>query len=175
MNRNNGVTNNGVTRDFLAQKYNVSTRTINEWARAIDGAKNPKTGLYNLDAFELFTANRASCSKSFQDLQAEKIKAEIRKLSVESDSREFDLAIKRGEFVPLEEAIADLTTALTICRSRFLAMPSKLATSLGGLNNPKEISAILEEEIHQNLQAIAENLAKYEAKKNPPLETDSHP
>lgn len=160
---------NEATRQQLAELFGVAPRTINEWSLMIGPEAKNKRGLYNVDVFQKFAANRASCSKDLKTLQAEKIQAETEKLKIETETKSFSLSIKRGEFIPLDQALNDLNSALLVCRARFLAMPTKMATVLHQ-KEPKEIAAILEDEIYQNLAAIAETLAEYGQKKITPTE-----
>lgn len=158
---------NGVTRSFLATKYNVSTRTINEWAREIPDAKNKQTGLYDLAKFEEFTANRNSLDKTFQQLQSDKLRGEIAHLAIQTAQKEFDLKIKKGEYILLSEVLDDFKNALAICRSKLLALPHRHAMELSGVSEPKKIAATLTDSIDEALQAIADEMANYQQKSPP--------
>ena len=71
-----------------------------------------------------------------------------------ADSRELDLAFRRGELASLPAIEKELAYALAVFRSNTLAIPTRVAPELEG-RTAAEIKAILDRETRQLLESIA--------------------
>lgn len=69
---------------------------------------------------------------------------------------ELDLAEKRREFVPAAQVEAAWTKVATMIRAKILAVAVKVAQVLAATSDPKECHAIVEEALHEALEALAE-------------------
>ena len=69
---------------------------------------------------------------------------------------ELDLAEKRREYVPAAQVEAAWTKIATMIRAKILAVAVKVAQVLAATSDPKECHAIVEEALHEALEALAE-------------------
>ncbi|MBD2653134.1 hypothetical protein H6G45_06455 [Synechocystis sp. FACHB-383] len=142
-------------------------RTLKEW---IDKGKISQSKSGYVNVIEVFQKNDERKQREIDRLkgnteenpQKRLTLAQCRKIEAEAKLREFELRRLEGELLPLAEAIADFETALIAAKSKLLALPTRLSLQLSGLDNPREISQVLEDVICEALAALSAEFAEAE-------------
>ncbi len=70
-------------------------------------------------------------------------------------SQELKNAVARGEYILADDVAEIWGSMVTRSRARLLALPSKLAPALVGHDDPRRIEGILEGEVHEALDELA--------------------
>lgn len=109
------------TIDDLAQALGVTRRTLSNW-RKLTGAPEPKAnGQYDVLAWREFVRVRGLKSGAESIGDAESLKA--RKLLIDIEDRELKVAIRRGDYVPIEEVrltwTSEVAKAIALLRKKF--------------------------------------------------------
>lgn len=150
-----------VSGDFLAQRLDVDQRTIQRWA------KDGKFRRRNRDEFDLVSADHWVISDLREKLEKEKnsadsfkgrdalVSAQTRKFEAEAKLKELEYDQKTGQLIEVEEAIAEIKDAFARIKSKLTALPARLALELSGMNDPKNISGLLESVIDESLQELS--------------------
>ena len=94
-----------------------------------------------------------SVSSIEEDL--ENIPPKERKDLAEARLKELELAKKKGELISIDEIRKENEYVLTAFKNKSLAIPSKIAPALVGIENTAEIQAILEKAVHELLIELA--------------------
>lgn len=74
---------------------------------------------------------------------------------VKKEKTEIEVARLKGEFVPIQEIHRIWSNIATIVRERFITMPRKLAPSLVMISDPGKIEAIIDRDVRDALNLIA--------------------
>ena len=117
----------------LATALKVTRQTINGWKKFEDAPKPASNGLHDVAQWREFMRQRGlKGGEETPDVQ-QALKA--RKLLAEVEERELRLAVKRGEFIPVEQVRADWTNlvgqATALLRRKF---ENELPPILSGLD-----------------------------------------
>jgi phage terminase Nu1 subunit (DNA packaging protein) len=81
--------------------------------------------------------------------------ARRRKMAAEAALAEYDLAEKRGDVIQIDLSAKMVTEVFTSVRTRFLAIPSKLAPIMAAITTPEEARDILDGAINEALSELA--------------------
>lgn len=99
--------------------------------------------------------NSASQIQAREDIEA----AMLRKTIAEADLKELQLAKERGQVAAIADVERAISAANKAAQTQILAVPSRLATRLLGLEDRGRITAILEAE----MKSLLSNLATIDA------------
>lgn len=121
------------TKVELADLLGVTRRTLTTWQK-MDGAPKPlSNGMWSVAEWREFVRLRGLKGSSKPSVNEDALKA--RKLLAEVEERELRIAIKKGEFVPLdkvrEEWIGLVAQATSVLRAKF---ENELPPVLSGLD-----------------------------------------
>jgi len=130
----------------LASVLGVARQTLNRW-RKLEGAPAPAAnGTHSVIAWRQFMAANAleggSVSTDMEALKARKLLAEI-------EDRELRLAVRKDEYVPLEEVRLEWTTqvgkAIALMRAKFESELPPILSGLDAIGIQRELSAAIDE------------------------------
>jgi phage terminase Nu1 subunit (DNA packaging protein) len=150
-----------VSSKFLADRYGVSQRTIREWASK---GLIVKTGK---DSYELASADLHFINTLRNDLERSKnqidpdnpqtrlLIAQCRKTEAEAGLKELELEQTRNGLISIKEVEETLAHVLTITKSRLNCLPSRVASELSGMTEPRKISAKLQAVIDEALNELS--------------------
>ena len=150
-----------VTVNVLAHICKVPERTVNEYRdkgiikRDADGRYHLAESLAGLISHYKTTRGRGRPPNDESDknpLTAE----QVRKIKAQADTAEFNLAIKRGEFIPREDVVAGARVVNANARARLLAIPSKAAPQIVGESNPIKIQEVLREFVEEACHELSD-------------------
>ncbi len=103
----------------------------------------------------------AIAAKTARDTADHKIK------DVKSKLLEMDLMEKQGKLVPIEEAKAVVMDVMSAVRSRFLAIPTRLAKRMAGVQDPRKAKGLMDRAVHNALEEISNFNPSNLARKKP--------
>ena len=117
----------------LAEALKVSRQAVHAWKKFEDAPKPESNGLHDVAKWREFMRRRGlKGGEEMPDIQ-QALKA--RKLLAEVEERELRLAVKRGEFIPIEQVRSDWTNlvgqATALLRRKF---ENELPPILSGLD-----------------------------------------
>ncbi|MBC2593847.1 hypothetical protein H5P28_06195 [Ruficoccus amylovorans] len=148
--RASGVVNTSLTTaanlNELASALGVTRQSIYRW-RKLEGAPEPAAnGTHSVIAWRQFMAANAleggSASTDMEALKARKLLAEI-------EDRELRLAVRKNEYVPLEEVRLEWTTqvgkAIALMRAKFESELPPILSGLDAIGIQRELSAAIDE------------------------------
>jgi len=81
--------------------------------------------------------------------------AELRLKTAKAAREEFDLKVKQGEYIHLDDATKKWEGVLASLRTQLLALPVKLATLVTGCTSLAETRGVLEDAVHDILRDLA--------------------
>jgi DNA-binding transcriptional MerR regulator len=134
-----------------AAKYaGVSDRTIRRWVKE----KMPLTnkGHYIKHFLDVWKQNDGKPPTEEKNRQ-QKAEAEYKELKTKLLQIEFD--IKTGKLIPLENIQKDRIQKIQMVKRALLGLGRKLAKNLTGLNEPREIQAIIDQEVKGIIEGFA--------------------
>ncbi len=79
----------------------------------------------------------------------------VRETKARADKLEIENELTAGELVLVNEVEKTWLSYLMACRSHLLAVPSRLALELSGMNDPNQIQDRIEQEIYQALEELS--------------------
>ncbi len=142
------ITNREQTADILG----VSKTTVDSWVRkgcpVIENGKKGVPSKYDTVAVINWVYQD---NDDGLDLQQEK--AKLAKMQTEKAA--IQIAEMKGELVDAEEVKESWITMITACRAKLLALPTKIAGDVFGVNTQAEIQAIIKREIYQALTELS--------------------
>lgn len=151
-----------VNQKELADLFGVTTRQIRNWeADGLPKSADGNQKLYPLRKVIAWHEERAVA----QALAAVEVgafeAAKIRKLEAEAESKELDLAVRRGELVPLDEVEGVVRESLQAVDSVLRHSPSRFAPLLAKAANlsMKKARAILRDMIELVRGAIRDDVS----------------
>ena len=77
-----------------------------------------------------------------------------RKLALEVEALELDLAAKRKASVPVDQALAVMARDYAACRSRLLALPSKVAPLVATIDDAEAVRELLADAVEEALAEL---------------------
>ena len=146
-----------VTRKQLAEILGLSVRRISQLTNA-GVLTNVSRGKYDLrQAIQAYIAYRVEAEQKKAVGNQSLTLAEVKRLKemVEVELKKMQLRRKKGELLERDELTKVCQTIVANAKTRFLAMPTKIAPLLVGLKNIKKIKTILEKEVHSILEELA--------------------
>lgn len=145
-----------VSVELIAERLNLTPRRVQQLSA--EGVL-PKSadGLYDLigcyEGYIRYLQVRVYGRDTLgEDAQHHK----TRLLKAQADERELEVARRLGLVVDIEAAAGLLTGVIGASRAKLLALPTKLAPQMIGVESAREVRALLEEEIHGALNELAE-------------------
>ena len=140
----------------ISKLFGISERRVQQLAR--DGViPKPEKNQYELvgcvRAYIDYLQKRAfGKGVAPQDTHLER----ARLIKAQADMAEIDLAIKTGSLVAVETIESDWSQMVSSCRSKLLAIPSKAAYQISGLEEVVEIEKFLKRTINDALSELAD-------------------
>jgi hypothetical protein len=110
----------------------------------VDKIRNPRPG----PGGRRPGAGRPRDPESLQGLRRRKLRLEIEDL-------ELDLAAKRKALVDVEQAATVVAAAFTACRSRLLALPPKVAPMVVALTDVEDVRRLLADALEEALEELS--------------------
>ena len=139
----------------IARFLNLTERRVQQLVR--EGIiPKPEKGKYDLvkcvQAYVRYLQERAYGSGDLpQEIHLER----ARLIKAQADKTEFEVATLQGQLVPLEAVERDWMQHVTACRLKMLAIPTKSAFQIAGLNEPPQIEKFLKHAIGEALSELA--------------------
>ncbi len=84
-----------------------------------------------------------------------KDEADARVARARANRMEFELAVRKKQFIAIEEVRRINTRAIAACKSKMLAIPASTAPRHAVLNDPNECEAVTRKEIIQALTELS--------------------
>jgi len=81
--------------------------------------------------------------------------AETRYRLAKAESAELDLAVKRGQLVPVDKVLSMWETHIGSAKAKLMAIPSRMATLVLAAQSKQEVQALLEEVQREGLNELA--------------------
>ena len=142
----------------LARMLGVSLPTIGQWVGKgcpfVSKGSPGKPWVFNsadvLSWREDQVVMQAMGDTSSLDIE----EARRRKLAAEAALVELDLAKRRGEVIEIEEVAGVVGDDYANVRAKLLALPSKLAPQLIGIEDPAECKALIERGVSEALEEL---------------------
>lgn len=143
-----------VTVNVIAHICKVPERTVNEYRdkgiikRDADGRYHLAESLAGLINHYKTTRGRGrppNDTSNENPLAAE----QIRKVKAQADALEFNLSIKRGEYIPRSDVIDGARAVNANARARLLSIPAKAAPQVVGEANPVAIQETLRQFVEE--------------------------
>ena len=144
--------------DDVANALGITARRVQQLTAEGIFPKNEKEGEYNLFAcirayidykigLELKNKQKTTNGLIKEDEQA-------RYAAAQADKIEFELSIKREEYLKAAEIQKLIENAVSNCRSKLLAIPKKTAIQLVGISKPAEIEQVIKKFIYEGLNEL---------------------
>ena len=89
--------------------------------------------------------------------------ATLRKESALANLRELEFAEKAGKLIPVDEAEGAWLTVMRSIRDLVLGIPSRTATQLAAMSDPRAVQVLLEGELRKALAILSEKVPTLEA------------
>jgi len=149
-----------VNQTELAEALGVTRRTIADWDKeglAEAGRVSDRPVEYD----ELFSLRWAWANKRAGGSPAQK-DAKNRKLLAEAEMKEHELATMKGTLAVMDEVVDVWTDVLSRVRARIIAFKGSLAPRLVGLDDPREVKAVLDPAMNELIEELREIAAEIE-------------
>ena len=142
--------------------FHVTNQTVTNWhKRGMPGKK--VGGKWDFDLvlcdtwIDQHKGGSATHFKADNDKEKQSLLAEqTRKESAIASLKELELATAREEYISVQEVAQVYADELTNIRTRFLALPSKLAPILLGYDDPRPVQKILLDEVNAILAELSQ-------------------
>ncbi|RZB36309.1 MAG: hypothetical protein SRB2_02134 [Desulfobacteraceae bacterium Eth-SRB2] len=119
------------TYDDLADFFGVHTQTIKNWSRR--GMPKAARGKYDANAIKVWAVKENLIENDNIGYSAKIQKEKYLHERAKRREREFELAVKTGKFIKIEDAKKELITLAQQIRMNILALPHKMAPLLEDL------------------------------------------
>jgi len=140
-----------VTVERVALLFGVTDKTVRSWIRAgMPVIKAGGKGKGNGALVDLAIVIQWYLDENALDV------ARTRLATAQSERHELDNAKARGELAVVTDVVQFISDHNAAVRAKLLAVPSKLAPQLAGINEPNVIAAGIRAEIHATLAELAE-------------------
>ena len=107
-------------------------------------------GKVDEDEVRDFVKNR-STKKDAPDYYVERARHE----QFKADLAQLELKKKSGELIPVEEVVKDWGQMITACKTKLLALPSKISPRLPGCDDVREMEQLIKAEIIEALDELS--------------------
>lgn len=139
--------------DLLAEILGVTPRRIQQLVENEVIPKPEKQGQYDIPAcVQAYYYNEFCGEIGENGLDGTQERA--RKAKAEADRIEFDLAIKKKEYIAADLVLHEIEKSILNCRSKLLAMPRKFAPLLATANEPNEVEKLLADGVNEALNEL---------------------
>jgi phage terminase Nu1 subunit (DNA packaging protein) len=155
-----------LTAKELGQILGVSGRTIETWAD-----KEFLLRSNNRQGFDLVTGAGYRISDLTEKIEKAKNNSEdgkrlyvaqCRKTEAEASVKELELEEKKGNLIPINEAVNEIKDAFVRVRARMVAIPTRLAPELAGITDPQQVAARLQSVIDEALNELSTTFLEQE-------------
>jgi phage terminase Nu1 subunit (DNA packaging protein) len=143
---------NEVTPKQLAEEFQVTPRQVSHYVE--QGMPKRNRGRYDRVACWRWRFERKEAEIRDRIDNLDKDEADARKKRLEGDKLEMELAKLRHELAPVEALKTAVERMIQAFRSRMLAIPTKVAARMLGIQSIQEARDIIETEIHQGLNEL---------------------
>jgi phage terminase Nu1 subunit (DNA packaging protein) len=140
-----------LNRSETAQKLNVSLTTLDNWRRK--GCPHTKIGKQVY--FEIEVLNRWLDNRSSGELDYTQERAKLTRLQAERAT--LDLEQQRGKLLPLEMVIVAWQGQVANARAKLLALPTKAASQVLGMESYVEVEHAIRDIIYEALDELADD------------------
>lgn len=138
--------------DLLCEILGLTQRRIQQLADEGIIPKPEKNGDYDLPACVRQYFEYLYEPTSGDEIDGKQERA--RKNKAEADRIEFDLKIKKNEYIKTDLIIFELEKVISNCRSKLLSVPKKAAIQVLGLSKPQEIEKVLKDFTYEVLNEL---------------------
>ena len=138
-----------LNRSDTAQKLNVSLTTLDDWRRK--GCPHTKTGkqvFFEIAALKRWLGNRSSGELDYTQERAKLTSLQAEKVTL-------DLQQQRGKLLPLEMVILAWQGQVTNARAKLLALPTKAASQILGMESHVEVEHTIRDIIYEALDELS--------------------
>lgn len=139
--------------ELLAEILGVTPRRIQQLVEDDIIPKPEKQGQYDIPACVQAYYYKEFCGAMSED-GLDGTQERARKAKAEADRIEFDLAIKKKEYVAADLVLHEIEKSIMNCRGKLLAMPRKLAPLLATAENPSEAEKLLTDGVNEALNEL---------------------
>ena len=144
----------------VAKWLDVGYRTIENWKA--QGRIESKEGKYGLRSAIAYRIN--SLEEEINQLKIDpNLQLKVQKLAAEVEAKKAIARIKNaeadkveGSLVDAEEVLNQWANFIQACKAKLIAVPSKLALELSGMDDPEVVQERLQEEIDTALTELSE-------------------
>lgn len=144
----------------VAKWVGVHYRTIENWAASEHlERKDGKYGLLSAFKYKIERLERELNElkhNPLAELKQQKLAAEVDKEQAIARIKNLEADFKAGKLVDAEEVLLTWQNYIASCRAKFLAMPTKLALELSGMDEVGAIAQRLTEAIDEGLRDLSE-------------------
>lgn len=138
-----------LTQTALAKEMGVTRRTVAEWdEKGLRDAAVVSEKPLRYDALQAWKWRWQN------DKQSPLTAMKARKLEVEAQQKELDLAVARGELVSVESMGKVLDDVFGLVRSRLISFKGMLPPRVVGMDTPRDAAAVIAPEIDALLAEI---------------------
>ena len=88
-----------------------------------------------------------------------------------ADLAQLELKKKSGELIPVDEVVRDWGQMITACKTRLLALPSKISPRLPGCDDVREMEQIIKSEILEALDELSSQRSQSVTEKDSMVES----
>jgi len=134
----------------LAAQLGVTRRSVNTWSKLPGAPAARSNGKIDVEAWRKFVADSNLKAADTPDIASLK----VRRLQIQCEEAEFDLACKRREFVPAAEMRRTITRGVVGIKARLLAIPTAHAQSLAIEDDAVEVEQELRKAIFEALTEL---------------------
>lgn len=117
-------------------------------------------GKVDEDEIRDFVKNR-TISKDAPDYYVERARHE----QFKADLAQLELKKKSGELIPVDEVAADWGQMITACKTKLLALPSKISPRLPGCDDVREMEQVIKAEILEALDELSNDRQENDSKR----------
>jgi len=142
-----------ITKAAFAKEQQVSRQAVSKWVSL--GLPVTLDGQIERARAKKWLAENISRPDSGKSGSESLTDARARKESALADLRQIECAVKRGQFVSIEDTEKMWSELVMTFRARMLGIPSKLAVFLASENEASACFALLEREIHAALTELS--------------------
>ena len=143
----------------VASYLDVGYRTIENWkAQGKIESKDGKYGLKSAIAYRIEQLNdelEAIKDDGSLELKKQKLIAEVDERKAIAKIKNLEAEQKEGTLVIAEEVLNAWANLIQACKAKLIAVPSKLALELSGMDDPEAIQERLQEEIDTALTELS--------------------
>lgn len=151
-------TGKNVSQLELASLFGVSVVTVRAWQRkglpVLEKGGRGKPSIYNTAAVARWREEQAALAASGDTSAMDMDEARRRKTAAEAALAEMDLAIRRGEYVLIEEVGAAVEAEYATIRANFSSMPGDISGDLEHLR-ASEIEELLANKVSEILNELS--------------------